>query len=115
MNTIEAWEILFHEYRGTEMAVLYAEALRLGLRKGTITGDDLRHIPVVNGNVRGAVFKGLRRGGMFSKCGYVASKGEGRNGSAIAVWRLDKPVEARQILERFAGCFKREERQMTFC
>ena len=102
-NTIASWEILFNEHRGTELGVLYALALQIGLRKGEITADDLRTIDVINGSVRGAVFKGLRRGGMFSKVGFVASKAEGRNGSAIAVWRLDKPSTARLILESFAG------------
>ncbi len=117
-DTMEAWEALFHEHRGTEMGVLCAEALRLGLKKGTITGDDLRHIEVINGNVRGAVFKQLRRGGMFAKVGFTASKAEGRNGSAIGVWELQKPVEARSLLNRFAGvCGKveRHEEQMSFC
>ncbi len=42
-DTLEIWGQLFHEHRGTEMGVLCAEALRLGLKKGSITGDDLRY------------------------------------------------------------------------
>ena len=106
-NTVAAWEVLFQEHRGTELAVLFLEALRIGLKKGTITGDDLRHIPVINGSVRGACFRNLRRGEMFEKVGFTASKAEGRNGSAIAIWRLTKPREARMILERVAGHFSK--------
>jgi len=117
-DTLEIWESLFHEHRGTEMGVLCAEALRLGLKKGSITGDDLRHIEVVNGSVRGAVFKQLRRGGMFTKTGFTASQADGRHGSAIGIWRLDKPYEASVLLRRFAGAcgdVKRNEQQMCFC
>ena len=120
-NTIMGWERLFAEHRGTELAVLFLESLRVGLRQGQITSDDLRHIPVINGSVRGACFRNLRRGGMFSKVGFTASKAEGRNSSAIAIWKLDKPKEARMILERVAGHFNAigtrngNEHQLTLC
>ena len=120
-STRAAWEILFEEHRGSEMAILLAEALRMGLMKGTISGDDLRHIPVINGSIRGAVFKSLRRGGMFSKIGYTASKADGRNGSAIALWQMniDKRTTASALLQKFAGQFsadeKRNEAQLELC
>ena len=114
-STIEQWEELFIQYRGSEMAVLYLEALRQGLRLGQLTADDLRHIPVINGSVRGAVMKGLRRGGLFEKVGYQASQTEGRNGSAVAVWRLAEPVLAKAILNKVAGQVVRKTEQLSFC
>ena len=120
-NTIAAWEVLFQEHRGTELAVLFLECLRIGLRDGQITSDSIRHIPVVNGSVRGACFRNLRRGELFEKVGFTSSKADGRNGSAIAIWRLTKPIEARKILEKVAGHFNAignrngKEQQLTLC
>jgi len=120
-NIIAGWEILFQEHRGEEMAVILLECLRIGLRDGQITSDSVRHIPVINGSVRGACFRNLRRGGMFEKVGFTASKADGRNGSAIAIWKLTRPIEARMILDKvadhFCGCTKRngKEEQVCFC
>ena len=118
-SVCDAWEELFHQHRGSEMAILLAECLRLGLRNGTITSDSVRHIPVINGSIRGAVFKALRRGGMFSKVGYTASKAEGRNSSVIAIWQLDNPATARLLLQKFAGQFSATqngtEKQLELC
>lgn len=98
MNAIEDWEKLFMKYRFTEMAVLYAEAIRIGLQNGSVTAEDLHHIPVVNTNVRGAVMKGLRRGGLFEKVSLAFGSTQQSHGHTMFVWRLVSVQDAKRIL-----------------
>jgi hypothetical protein len=95
---IEAWEELFIKYRFTEMAVLYFEALRIGLMRGSITAEDLHHIPVQNPNVRGAVMKGLKRGGMFEKEAVEYGTTKQSHGHSMFRWRLTDRSKASKIL-----------------
>jgi hypothetical protein len=120
-DTVELWERLFAEYRGTEMCVLYMEALRKGLSKGSITAEDLHGIEVINPNIRGAVMRGLRRAGMFEKEAVAFGSTEASHGHVMFKWRLTKRVEASRILEKVAVHFnaigKRNEteHQLTLC
>lgn len=110
MTTVENWEKLFAKYRFTEMAVLYAEALRIGLSKGSITAEDLHHIPVVNPSVRGAVMRGLRRGGLFEKVALTFGTTKQSHGHSMFSWRLVSVQDAKRILYDYsrsiAGCDK---------
>ena len=121
-DTIEAWEKLFKKYRGNELALLYMEALRVGLRQGSITAEDLHHIPVENPNVRGACMRGLRRNGLFEKCGFEFGSTEQSHGHTMFVWRLANPVAAKIILDRALNIVDSDcsngtgnETQMVFC
>jgi hypothetical protein len=102
---LKSWEIIFYEHRGTELAVLFFEALRIGLRKGQITAEDLHHIPVENPSVRGCAMRGLRRSGMFSKAGYTCGTTEQSHGHVMCEWRLDRHATARLLLQKFAADF----------
>jgi len=116
MNSIESWEKLFMKYRYTEMAVLYAEALRIGLQKGSVTAEDLHHIPVTNPNIRGAVMRGLRRGGLFEKVSLTFGSTPQSHGHAMFVWRLVSSSSAKTILRKYAEgiclCKKETHNQM---
>ena len=98
-NAVEYWQELFSKYRGTEKSVLYLEALRIGLRQGEITSDDLSHIEVINRKVVGAVVKGLAQAGMFERVGYTKSKLESAHSRIIGVWILKKPSTAHLIID----------------
>ena len=102
-NAVEYWQELFSKYRGTEKAVMYLESLRIGLRQGEITSDDLAHIPCVNRKVVGAVIKGLGRSGLFERIGYTKSELESAHSRIIGVWVLKKPSTARLLLESVAA------------
>lgn len=120
-NTVEMWERLFKDHRGTELAILYLEALRIGLRNGQITAEDLHHIKVVNPNVRGACMRGLRRAGMFIKTGTAYGTTTASHGHMMSIWRLEKPSSARKLLESVARKIdgtpvgSAKETQATFC
>lgn len=82
------------------MAVLCMEALRVGLNKGELTAEDLHHIPVVNPNVRGAVMKALRRGGLFEKGGFTYGTTEQSHGHVMCRWILSDRIAAITILRK---------------
>jgi len=107
MNSIESWEKLFHQHRFAEMAVLLAEALRIGLLKGQVTAEDLHHIPVANPSVRGAVMKALKRGGLFESGGFRRGTTDQSHGHIMQVWiLLDRPAASsilRYYSDRIAG------------
>jgi hypothetical protein len=107
-DRIELWEKLFHQHRFTEMAVLLAEALRIGLQKGSVTAEDLHHIPVVNPSVRGAVMKALRRGGLFESVGFKRGTTDQSHGHIMQVWMIIDRPSASKILrfysDSIAGC-----------
>ena len=118
-KAIEWWEDLYAKYRGTELCVLYFEALRKGLQKGSITAEDLHGISVVNPNIRGAVMRGLRRSGLFEKEAIAFGSTEASHGHTMFRWRLTDHVAAKTILYRCAGFVtnRKEESngQICFC
>lgn len=116
MNAVADWEKWFHSHRSHELAELYIAALRVGLKKGSITAEDLHHVPVKNPSVRGALMKGLKRGGLFEKCAISYGSTKQSHGHSMFRWRLVDSEAALAILDRCAGLVipqsPKEEKQM---
>lgn len=108
LTALESWESLFRHYRGTELAILYLEAIRQGLKYGSITADNLEHIDVVNRKVIGACVKGLSRAGLFERIGYEPSKSALGHGRTIGRWQLKDIQTARLILSRVSGMVEKD-------
>jgi transcription initiation factor IIE alpha subunit len=102
-KTLEDWEQWFRDHRSDEIAVLVIESIRILLRKGEMTAEDIHHIPVKNPSIRGSLMKQLRRMGIAEKDAFVCGTTKQSKAHTMAVWKLKDSLRAQQILKRCAS------------
>jgi hypothetical protein len=97
---LKYWEQWFIDHRADEIAVLVFESCRVLLRKGSMTAEDVHHIPVKNPSVRGALMKQLKRMELVTKTAIVEGSTKQSHGHAMYKWRLINPQLARELINR---------------
>jgi len=102
-TNLEKWECWFHEHRADEIAVLVLESIRILLRQGSMTAENIHHIPVKNPNVRGAVMRQLRRMGIAEKGDIVYGSTKSSKGHVMFTWKMSDSVMASKLLNRCAS------------
>lgn len=101
-KTIEYWEDWFFTHRADELSILVIESCRVLLHKGSMTAEDVHHIPVKNPSVRGGLMKQLKRMGLVQKAGISEGSTKQSHGHAMFEWLLIDSQMARQIINRCA-------------
>lgn len=99
----EYWEEWFLEHRADELAVLVIESCRVLLRQGSMTAEDVHHIPVKNPSVRGSLMRQLSRMGLVEKEAFAVGSTERSHGHAMWKWRCANAGACRFLLDRCAG------------
>lgn len=117
---IADWECWFLKHRADEISVLVIESLRIILRKGSMSAEDVHHIPVKNPSVRGELMKCLRRMGVAKKSELAEGTTKQSHGHTLFVWTLCDAQRAREILDRCAGILlppqePKTEKQLELC
>lgn len=97
---IDQWERWFLKHRADEIAVLAMESIRVLLRNGSMTAEDVHHIPVKNPSVRGELMKLLRRMGIAEKTALAFGETKQSHGHTMFKWTLVNAQRARELQQK---------------
>jgi len=97
---IAEWELWFQKHRADEIAVLVMESIRILLRQGSMTAEDVHHIPVKNPSVRGELMKQLRRMGIAEKTALAYGETKQSHSHTMFRWTLVNAQRARELQEK---------------
>lgn len=89
-------------HKRPEIATLVIEMLRIGIRDGRVSAEDVHHVPVGNVNAFGAATKYLRGCG-FTKGDAFAATRDKAAGHTLFRWVLTDPQQAERVLGDLAG------------